>query len=119
MKIKEVIDRLGEWSNEAILPDGRVIRLINELEKQICNDVLSNRETGITYTEHTNVDEECIIPDEYAGMYVDYILAEVYSRHYETERAAIHTARYNSTYSAYESYVIRTNAPKPCAKITI
>lgn len=119
MKIKEIIDRLGEWSRESMLPEEQVIRLINDLEKQVVNDVLCRRETSIAYAEHTGVDEECIIPEEYADMYVNYILAAVYARMYETERAAQHTAQFNNLYNSYGSYVIRTYAPKPCAKITL
>lgn len=119
MKIRDVIDRLGEWSKESMLPEGRVIRLINDLEKQVVNDILCKRETGISYTEHTGVDEDCIMPDEYADMYVNYILAAVYARMYETERAAQHTAQFNNLYNSYGSYVIRTYAAKPCAQITI
>ena len=119
MKIRDVIDRLGEWSRENMLPEGQVIRLINDLEKQVVNDILCRRETGIAYAEHTGVDEECIIPEEYADMYVNYILAAVYARRYETERAAQHIAQFNNLYTSYGSYVIRTYAAKRCAKITI
>ena len=119
MKIKEVIDRLSEWSKDDVLSDDQVIRLINELEKQVCNELLYKRESGIVYTEHASVNEECILPFEYADMYVNYIMAAVYARRYETERATQHMAQFNNLYNSYGNYVIRTYSAKKCAKITI
>ena len=117
MKIKDVKDRLKEWSDKDLMPEGQVIRLINDLEKQICNDLLSRRETGIEYIEHKSVSEECILPSEYGEMYVHYILSAVYTRRYETERAAVHTAAFNNIYKSYGNYVTRAYPPKPCARI--
>lgn len=119
MKIKEVIDRLSEWSKEPLMPEEQVLKLINKLEKRILNDDLAMREANITYIEHTDINEDCIVPDEYADMYVFYVLSEVYAKRYETERAALHTSQFNNLYNSYASYVIRTYDPKPCAKITL
>ena len=119
MKIREITDRLSGWSKEQIMAENELIKLINSVEKRVYDNLISHRDTEIECKTHNNVDEECMIPDEYADIYVHYILAEHYSRLYESERSAQHGSRFNELYCELGNYVVRTFPPKPCAKITI
>ncbi len=120
MKIKEVIDRLSEWSKEAPMPEEQMIRLVNEVEKKLWDNVISKRVTDMRYTErHDDVEDELLCGEEYGDIYVHYILATAYMRLYESERAAQHSALFNSIYQSYGDYIIRSFPPKACAKIKL
>ena len=119
MKIKEVIDRLSEWSKDAVMPEAQVIRLINEVDERLWDNIVSKRKTDKTYKKHINIDEELLAEGEYVDIYVHYILATAYMRLYESERAAQHSALFNSIYQSYGDYIIRSFPPKPCANIKL
>ena len=119
MTVKDVIDRVGEWSKDLSLPEEQMIRLINEVDGRLWDTVISRRVTDMEYTEHTDINDELLAEGEYGDIYVHYILATAYTRLYESERAAYHTSLFNELYNSCGNRIIREYPPVPCAKITV
>ncbi|MBQ3182523.1 MAG: hypothetical protein IJB57_02535, partial [Clostridia bacterium] len=110
---------LSEWSKETPMPEEQTIRLINEVEKRLWDNVVSKRVTDMEYTERHDIEDELICGEEYGDIYVHYILATVYMCLRESERASQHTALFNNIYQSYGDYIIRSFPPKPCARIKL
>ena len=119
MTVKDVTARVSEWAKDIDMPEGQMIRLINEVEKKLWDNAVSKRVTGMEYAEHHDIEDKLICGEEYGDVYVHYILATAYMRLYESERATQHTALYNGLYSSFCDWVVREYPPVPCAKITV
>lgn len=117
MTVKDVIDRVSEWSRDIDIPEGQMIRLVNEVEKRLWDNIIKKHETKLEYTKHNDISGELMVTDEYGDIYVHYILATAYMRMYESERSAQHTALYNNLYASYGNYITREYMPKQNAKI--
>ena len=119
MTVKDVVARVGEWAKDIDMPEEQMLRLINEVEKRLWDNVVSKRVTDTEYRELHNIEDEVICGEEYGDIYVHYILATAYMRRYESERAAHHTSLYNGLYGSFCDWVVREYPPMPCAKITV
>lgn len=117
MKVEDVLSQVDELKPNAY-EDEMKISWLNALEKKIFNSVVSNYEQtedeNYEYTPLTeqNTGEELIAPDEYAGVYVFYLMGKIDFFNQDTDLYMNDAAMFNQAFQELADYWSRTHEAK-------
>lgn len=123
MTIKQAL-QAAEDLRPGGLAGGVKIGWINELEGRIVRELYRGRAEFADiefagYPSNVDTDTVLLVPDEYAGVYVYWILMKADFANNETERFNNDAILYNTAYLAYANYVNRTALPAGSTRIKL
>lgn len=98
MKISEILARVNSDRPNGI-DENRKIEWIRNLEKEIYDRFLSKFEDTEEYQTVDAVDDELLVDDTYAEMYMYYLFGKIDLVHCEYERYNNDAALYNQIYT--------------------
>ena len=114
MTIREAISRANPLKPNGY-EDPIKVQWLDALDRKIYNDIISAHEgypdVFEGYSEKTNQDTVLLAPDDYAELYVYYIVSMIDYYNGETTRYVNDTRMYNSAYDSFVSYYNRTYTP--------
>ena len=117
MKIIEIINEIKKLRPECALTNDEGLRLINDIDKRVYEDVISTHDMPDAEHRHTSVDEEALIPDEHVGVYILHVFCHFALVRSESKRYQNDVIAFNAAWANYYDYVNRKYMPKQKAEI--
>ena len=113
MKIREAINDCDQLYKNTY-KFGNKLKWLSDLDRRIYTELISPRKNpAITsfegYTEDTDIETDLLVPDEYAEMYVKYLVSKIDYYNGEWERYNNSAAQFNELFSSYAAYYNRTH----------
>ncbi len=122
MDLNEIMRRARSLRPELDLSISEWAEQIYALEKRIYKNIILKHETDITLPEWNfesfDFPDELIVEDEYADLYVYWVVAQYDLKRNETARYANSMAAFNNLYAQYVNYINREYMPVQKSKIT-
>lgn len=119
MTIIEVIDRIRKIKNGYEISDEDIIRYINEVEMELINNVISNRERDNeivakfgNYKIDTDRTFELLVSAPYDRIYESYVEAQIDIDYEEPERYAVDMSVYNQLRQEFSAWWRKTHCQK-------
>lgn len=118
MTIRQAID-LADGLQPNQYTDGEKVAWLAKLDGQIYNDIIlthhyNRNEVPRVYERYTpdHMDDELIVPDTYAELYVSYLKMKIDENNQETARFNNEAILFNSYMTEFSKFYNRTHMPK-------